>query len=691
MGNHQTVTHDETINAEQCTVRNLILLWLDTNIDAAKKEYHDLVNTLRTVVDTVKLFTDSKTFKDCLTKIENEKVYVLISGSVGEHIIPSIHNLPQLELVFVFCRDRSRHKLWTDQWPKIRDVYTTIEPICQVLQHIKTLSDYNTIPMSFLNIDNHVLEQNIDEFDQSFVYTQMLKEVLSTIKFEQKHLTEFIQYSRQLLTNNERQLINLQNFEKYYYEKGPIWWFTKDCFLQSMLTYALREFDIELIMKLAFFIRHVHEQIKDLYYKQFTKHDSDNLIVYRGQGMSKNKFEKMRNNNGKLVSFNHFLLTSRNPSVPLDLAQYAATDSNLVGVFFRMQVDPSKLEIPIAFISEITNCTDKDDVLFSTNTVFRITDIEPMDQDHRVYQVHLQFINGIDENLRLLIHRIREQTFPDQQGWFRLNSLLSKYNLSVSNYEIYQIRLDQTQDNEEKARICNQIGRIKYGQGEYSEALMFYQRKLNIQEQFLSPDQTQLALSNSDIGNVYLIMSEYSTALTFYDKALEYNQKSSSPDYLTIASLYNNMGLTYSYMNDYETAQKFHFEALKIRQELLSPNHHQLAASYQHIAECYYKIGDYWLALTYYDKSLEIKKKGQPLNYYDIAALYDHIGEMYNNIGDYKKAISEYEKALDIFEKLLLPKQHNLAESYSKIASLYDKLGIASEAHVFYERATNIF
>jgi len=691
MGNHQSISHNIEHYQQQHIIRNMILIWLDTNIDETKKEYHDIVTTLRTVADTVKLYTDSKALKECLTKIENEKVYILISGSVGEHIIPSIHNLPQLDSAFIFCHDRARHKLWTDDWPKIRDVYTTVKPICQVLQQIKTLADYNTIPMSFLTIDNHALETEISEFDQSFVYTQMMKDVLSTIQFEQKHLTEFVQYCRQLLVNNERQLNNLQHFEKQYSENGPIWWFTKDCFLKSMLTYALREMDIELTMKLAFFIRQLHEQIKDLYYKQFSRHESDNLVVYRGQGMSKEDFEKMRNNQGKLVSFNHFLLTSRNPSTPLNLAQYAATNPNSIGVFFRMQVDPLKLAIPLAFISEITNCTDKDDVLFSMNTVFRISDIEPMDQDHRVYQVHMQFINGSDENLRLLTDKIHEQTFPEQQGWFRLNSLLEKYNQCVDIQEIYQIRFDQTQDNEEKAKICSRIGLMKYSQGEYRDALTFFEKKLHIQEQFLNADDTQLALSYSEIGNVYLSTNEYSTALKFYNKALEYNQKSSSSDSLTIASLYNNIGLVYSYMNDYEQARSFHFEALKIRQQSLPPNHSQLASSYHQIAECYHKMGEYWQALTYYDKSLEIKKKAQPVNHYDIAYSHNHIGDMYSNIGDYQKAIAEYEKALDIFERVLLPKQQDLAETYRKIGSLYDKSGVATEAHVFYERAMNIF
>ena len=39
--------------------------------------------------------------------------------------------------------------------------------------------------------------KTLDRLDPSFMYTQILKEILLTIKFEEKHIQEFIDYCRE--------------------------------------------------------------------------------------------------------------------------------------------------------------------------------------------------------------------------------------------------------------------------------------------------------------------------------------------------------------------------------------------------------------------------------------------------------------------------------------------------------------
>jgi hypothetical protein len=74
-----------------------------------------------------------------------------------------------------------------------------------------------------------------------------------------------------------------------------------------MLNKALRTQDIEIILKMGFFVRDLHRKIQELHIQL---NPSRSFIVYRGQGMLNHEFEKMKQSKECLLSFNTFLSTS---------------------------------------------------------------------------------------------------------------------------------------------------------------------------------------------------------------------------------------------------------------------------------------------------------------------------------------------------------------------------------------------
>ncbi|CAF1354908.1 unnamed protein product [Rotaria sordida] len=60
----------------------------------------------------------------------------------------------------------------------------------------------------------------------------------------------------------------------------------------------------------------------------------------------------MSKTKGGLISFNNFLSTSKKREVSLGFAQHAATNPDLVGILFIMQIDPTQSTTPFASIRE---------------------------------------------------------------------------------------------------------------------------------------------------------------------------------------------------------------------------------------------------------------------------------------------------------------------------------------------------
>jgi tetratricopeptide (TPR) repeat protein len=91
--------------------------------------------------------------------------------------------------------------------------------------------------------------------------------------------------------------------------------------------------------------------------------------------------------------------------------------------------------------------------------------------------------------------------------------------------QVYEVLLEQTSSDREKANIYHQLGLAKDDQGEYKEAITFYEKALEIKQKTLPPNHPHLAGSYNNIGVVYYNMGDYPKALSYYEKALEIEQK----------------------------------------------------------------------------------------------------------------------------------------------------------------------
>jgi tetratricopeptide (TPR) repeat protein len=601
-------------------VQNVLLIWLDNNIDNNSDDCHNTIIQLRGAVNTIKTFTDGEECIQFLEEMHNDKACMIISGALGQPIVPRVHNMSQVDSIFIFCGNKKHHEQWTKEWPKIKGVFTEITSICEALKKAAQQCEQDAIPMSFMATGDDVSQKNLDQLDPSFMYTTIMKEILLVITFEQQHFMEFIRYCYEALADNEGELQNIKNFEEKYRDETPIWWYTYECFLYPMLNRALRLMDVDIIIKMGFFIGDLHRHIEELHKEQFGGHSgNESFTVYRGQGMSKADFEQLTKTKGGLMSFNNFLSTSKDREVALNFARCALPNPDMVGILFIMAIDPSKSTTPFASINGVSYFQkEEDEVLFAMHTVFRIGEIKPMGENPRLFRVELTLTSDKNPDLRLLTDRIREETFPNAEGWSRLGFVLLKMGQPGKAQQVYEILLEQATEESAKARIYNQLGYIKDDLGEYQEAIIFYEKDLEISQKLLPSNHPDLAASYNNIGAVYFNMGDYSKALSSYENALEIHQQSLSPDHPDLGGSYNNMAMVYDSMGDYSKALSSYEKSLDIRQQSLPPNHPDLGGSYNNIGAVYENMSNYSKARSFYERAIAISQHSLPSNHPDI-------------------------------------------------------------------------
>ncbi len=92
-------------------------------------------------------------------------------------------------------------------------------------------------------------------------------------------------------------------------------------------------------------------------------------------------------------------------------------------------------------------------------------------------------------------------------------------------------------------------------------------------KQTLSPNHPSLAISYNNIGGVYQNKGEYTKALSFYEKDLEISRKTLPPNHPSLATSYNNIGWVYRNTEDYPKAIAYFERDLDILQRSLPFNH----------------------------------------------------------------------------------------------------------------------
>ena len=670
-------------------VQNFLLIWLDANIDEVNNiDSRNTITKLRQVVNATYPFVDVRECIEFIRGIKTEKAFMIVSGRLGEQVVSTVHDMPQLVAMYVLCENKTRHEKWANQWLKICGVFTDITPICEALRSAVRDCDQNSVSISLVRATDRVSQ---DELDPSFMYTQILREILLTIDFEPKHINEFLDYCREQFAGNTAELDNVDKFQNEYAHHSPIWWYTYPCFLYSMLNRALRLTNVDLIIKMGFFLRDLYQNIVQLHAQQSEEHDHlGSFIVYRGQNLSHMEFDLLQKTHGGLLSFNNFLSTSRNRAVSLAFVQRTVTTSNLVGVLFIMKIDPSIPATCFANVKKYSFYQGEEEILISMQSVFRIGQMKQIDGNERLWEVEVTLTSDKDPRLQQLTDYIKEETFSSPAGWPRLGQLLLKMGESNKAEQVYQTLLEQINDSTEEAHIYNQLGKIKYNQGEYQEAIDFYSKSSEIRRQSLPSDHPSLATSHNNIGAVYHNMGDYPKALSSYEKALAILQKSLPSTHPHLASSYNNIAVVYDNMGDYPKALSAYEKALAIRQQSLPPNHPDLAASYDNIGGVYDSMGEYSKALLCLEKALAIKQQSLPPAHPSLASTYSNIGLLYHKLSEYSKAISSMEKAIQIYEQSLPANHPNLAISYNNIALVHDNIGEYSKALSYHEKALNI-
>jgi len=93
-------------------------VWLDGTINETN-DSRETEQELRRIINHLFTCNDEKKCEEYIRNITQEKVVLIVSGTMGKNIIPRIHNLSQLSACYIFCGNIKFHKSWANQYFKV--------------------------------------------------------------------------------------------------------------------------------------------------------------------------------------------------------------------------------------------------------------------------------------------------------------------------------------------------------------------------------------------------------------------------------------------------------------------------------------------------------------------------------------------------------------------------------------------
>ncbi len=115
------------------TPRRFRCIWLDADIHS--KENREIQRRLNDIFGRSRFVDSIAQCAQVINNSDSESTFMLVvSGSLGQQIISSIHDNPKIHSVYVYCGNVEAHKEWSSGYSKVR--YFGIIFLCTYIMNL---------------------------------------------------------------------------------------------------------------------------------------------------------------------------------------------------------------------------------------------------------------------------------------------------------------------------------------------------------------------------------------------------------------------------------------------------------------------------------------------------------------------------------------------------------------------------
>ncbi|CAF3164126.1 unnamed protein product [Rotaria socialis] len=446
------------------------LIWLDANTNS--KDYRDTEQNLRSIINRLEKFHDiTKCQKYISERSQYERVVMIVSGRMGEKIVPFIYKLRQVISIYVYCMDKGRNERWALHFTKVKAVITKLDKLVSRIRKDHRIQKIVEEPFS---INIYTKGKSTDGVNGKFVFSQVLIDCLLRLQYTRKDKRELIKVCKNEHKDNHFELSNLHEFRKHYSPDKVLWWYTRDSFFYKTLNAVLRTENIHLTFLFRTFIADISHQLK---YYQAKK----SLRVYRGQMITSAELQTLQKYVGQFISVNSFFSSTVNKEQALSFLKVPGDTENLDAVLFEIVADPKvATSKPFADISAFSEFPGESEVLFMLGSIFRLDSVDRHSYGH-ISIIRMTLCSENESDLKNVLIDMKRELGSGQTNLRTLGTLLremGKFDLA----EKYLTRLlkELPLNYPILADLYQELSKVAALAGDYDKSVKYRQKSLTL-------------------------------------------------------------------------------------------------------------------------------------------------------------------------------------------------------------------
>lgn len=688
-----------TLHETALSTNDFQIIWLDNHIsDIQPSDYINRKLDFDHLIGHLKTYRDLPQCQQYIVSLDHaDKIFLIVSGSIGEQMLPSIHELVQIACIYIFCTDTFKHQEWAKKFNKIRGIFKESETMLERLQRdIQLLLNHFT-PVNIFTMQNlkETTLQNIDKEQSTYMWFQLLIETLLRLPRTPQAYRELIEECAERYNHNNVEKRKIEQFKTDYKNENVVQWYTRDCFLYRLINRALRTRNIDNIFKYRYFIVDLHQKLFELHRKQYPTESSVELTVYRGQLISVDELTKLRENICGIFSVNTFLSATTHSDVAINFIRDVFAKPFLERVIYEINIaglGPWKW--PFADIHDLSCNAHEGEILFDIGSTFRIDDVYEYAKDLWYVSLTLLDMNdpssGIDTKL---YDYLAKNSFDKNEPLFVLCNFLEAMGEFERSKQFCHLLLRDLPEGHELISVQSHLALIEYELGHLHDAVSICKQTLTMHSQLdkFNGEKTiskPLSHLHSNFGLILSELGEYGEAICHYLQAISIDEILLDKDHVDRAVSFNNLGLAYKDMGNIKEALYWlEKRALKLQLLKLPANHPDLAITYSNVGETYCENGNYGKARENYERVLTIEKIALSPLHPSTALTFNNLGVMCEKMGDYDAALAYHRQALEVLLHSHTLDHIHFASTYNNMAAVFDWRGEFDEALNHYDKA----
>ena len=101
------------------------LVWLDASVNSSQQNVK-AQQQLRTSINYLKTFEHVDKCEQYIRSVfKEDRIILIVSGRLGQEIVPRIHQLQQVSAIYVHClsADKKKYEQWAKNYAKVNEVF----------------------------------------------------------------------------------------------------------------------------------------------------------------------------------------------------------------------------------------------------------------------------------------------------------------------------------------------------------------------------------------------------------------------------------------------------------------------------------------------------------------------------------------------------------------------------------------